>query len=66
MNLVFNELVLERSHYTHVTKSTKYYLIAFIYQQIVNITQPEHQFYCMHGGIEPAPDTFITLLHREV
>jgi hypothetical protein len=53
--------------YTRETKSKKYYLIVFIYRQIVNITQPEHyQFYCMHGGIEPAPDTFITLLHGEV
>jgi hypothetical protein len=57
---------VEHSHYNHETKSKKYYLLVCIYWQIVNITRPEHQFYCMHGGIEPAPDTFITLLQREV
>jgi hypothetical protein len=46
-------------------KSKQNYLIVFIHRQIANtcITQPEHyQFYCMHGGIEPAPDTFINFI----
>jgi hypothetical protein len=59
--------MIERSHYTRETKYKKYYQIVIIYRQIVNINQPEHyQFYCMHEGIEPAPYTFITLLHGEV
>jgi hypothetical protein len=59
---------LSRAHAVIIpVKQNQKYLIVFIYRKIVNITQPEHyQLYCMHGGIEPAPNTFITLLHGEV